>query len=291
MKVYFILILIAVLLVSGCTQSTDQPPATGSSQLTSLEAKLVGTWSIARSTYKADSGGIWPTPDHIYTIGLKADKTWIDDKSNKGTWSVKPIEEDDWDVWSWDTSAAKPENKLVLDSGTEASGWIDESGSKEYFWLFYRFDGNDETALGWIQLYFEKTSDRVTITPSQPTGSQGTGIAGTVNIPDIKNKLLGEWRLGYTSRKLALRDGTWELLPAVEVGGSGTWELKDVTRSDIEKWKEDGTISDDSKIADKKIVFYNRVCGGGVAETENVPVFVADLGISFNSCGVGWTHL
>ncbi len=317
---YISLILIAVLLISGCTQQeiktvkTISPPAfspaettppkftpqeTASTKLTDLESKLVGTWSVARAEYKAEQGGIWPIPEHIDKIAIKSDKTWEDDKSSKGTWSVETIVEIDWENWgvSWDTSADKPDKKIVLKgSEPEISGWIEKHGSRDYFWLIGRFSGEGETPSGWTQLYFEKTSDVAKVEPksssSPPAFNPSTDpeVAKTVNVPDIESKLRGEWGFG-TSRKLVLHEGgAWELLP--EAGGSsGMWELKDVTRSDIDKLKEDEKISDPSQIISKKLVFYDRKCSGQIPETEEVFIPVQDGEISFGSCGIAWVKL
>ena len=315
---YLVLILIAVLLISGCTQKTDikpidttsppkytpadtsTPPKFSPEQSTlpaGLEGKFVGTWWVGKSEFKADQGGIYYPEDPAGKIALNADKTWEDDKGKKGTWSVEAIEDGDWEKWgvSWDSSAGKPEKKFVLKGTETVSGWIEQGDTTNMFWLFFRFEGNQEIPAGWIQLRFEKLSDTPKVEPTQSSSttpvfnpSRDPEVAKTKVVSGLESKLVGEWGFGK-SRHLALRATVkWELVP--EAGGSsGTWELKDVTAADIKKWKEDDKISDASEIASKKLVFYDRKCGQ-TPETEEV-FLSADDQSSFGSCGIAWRKL
>ena len=297
-KQFLVIFLAVVILVSGCSQSPAQPNTVAKTNeinsdshnspanLNYIEKKLlVGIWGVASSVFNADDTLVYPTPSHVNKLTLKPDKTWLDDNSNKGTWSVEKITENDWNVWVWDTSATKPENKVVLKGDSEASGWIDEN--REHFWVFYRFDGNAETQPGQIQLYFEKISNEIIAPTGLPASPQDPEVTKTKYVADIESKLLGEWYLNrQSSRKLALTTGKWELLP--EIGGSsGLWELKDVTKTDIQKWKEEGV--DVLNIASKKIVFHDRKCSEA-PKTEEVYIAVDESGIYFESCGALWQH-
>ncbi len=314
---YIVLILVAVLLISGCTQSgkpdpnlvqTTSPPKFTPVETTSppkfspdktqpslpdLEGRFVGTWWIGKKEFKADEGGLWYPDSPLDKIALKADKTWQDDKGKKGTWSVEAIQDSDWDSWgvSWDSSSGKPEKKMVLKGDRTESGWIELGDKIDFFWLFFRFTGDGETPAGWIQLRFEKYSDSTTITSSTKTSTSQDPVTNTTVVLDLEAKLIGEWGFG-TSRILALRSGgTWELIPE-KGGSSGKWELKDVTKSDVGKWIEDGKISEPSEIASKKIVFYDRKCTADKPETEEVFIAVEDGEIvGFSSCSIGWSKL
>ena len=323
---YFALLLVAVLLISGCAQGgkpdtksvqtisppkftpseTTAPPAFSpvgttppkfapeQTSLPGLEGKLVGTWWVGKKEFKADDGGTWSPESPVDKIALKADKNWEDDRGKKGIWSVETVQASDWGAWgvSWDSSSGKPEEKIVLNGERTESGWIEQGDTTNLFWLFFRFAGDQATPAGWIQLRFEKTSDTAKIESTYSTPafnpSQDAEIAKTKYVADLEAKLLGEWGFG-TSRKLALRaGGKWELIP--EAGGSsGAWELKDVTAADIKKWKDDGKISGASEILSKKLVLHDRQCTIGNKETEEIYLLIADEEHAFTSCGIGWS--
>lgn len=291
MKFYIFLFLLSFILLFGCnTSNTDSPEKKDLGP----DGRFVGTWIVGKSEFKADSGGIWYPDDPINKIALKPDKTWEDDKGNKGTWAIATIEESDWTAWgvSWDTSTGKPEKKIVLTGMKTVSGFIEEGQKTDFFWLFFRFQGDGETPEGWIQFRLEKISDIPKIekssNPPASNSSKDPELAKTKVVPDLESRLLGEYGFG-TSRKLVLKyGGKWELIP--EVGGSsGTWELKDVTRKDIDKWIEDGDFSDASEILSKKLVLHNRRCSyDKPPETEEIYLYVADEQRAFTSCGISW---
>ena len=286
---YLFLVFLTFILLFGCNSPSNDTPE---KKLEGPDGKFVGTWLVGKAEYKADAGGLWYPDNPLDKIALKPDKTWEDDKGNKGTWGVGTIEESDWEAWgvSWDTSAGKPEKKMVLTGMKTVSGWIEE-GKTDFFWLFFRLEGDGETPAGWIQLRFEKISDIPKIeksTPPAPNPSKDSEVAKTKVVSDLESKLVGEYSFG-TSRKLVLKyGGKWELIP--EVGGSsGTWELKDVTRKDIDKWVEDGDITDASEILSRKLILHGRRCSyDNPPETEEIQLYVVDGEGAFFSCGIAW---
>ncbi len=125
----------------------------------SMAPEIVRKWRVYSQAIYYDAGG-WDYLDTPATtlLEIKADQTWAFGPTASGTWSVQPIQEEDWQKWG--VPSYGPTRKLVLNgwNGETNDGPI-EGGSKsvDFMWIIYRVAPPASSAPGQIQMKFGRT--------------------------------------------------------------------------------------------------------------------------------------